>query len=747
MNANAAAGERTGRDWRLTMMKTLFYGLFTLIVAAVWSGPGLALDWTQEAFPDEEWIHERAEFGFGDGDEITELPAGRAVYYFRYAFDAGAMENSSTMSLEVNYDDAFVAYINGVEVARSENMPPGVPDHTTLALWEHEGGSFETFDLDWLARDHPWEYADNYYLNLSVEVHQISPDDEDMTLAVRLLINGLPKIHANSKARYWPQDTRPETIRTDPITIIQRPLINIPAIVERGRELEIICGAPPGSSAWEAELISPYAAAGLTLLSGRYDAATFRWFLEAEVPAELPSGLYDLAVSASGGVADTTVHSVKVIDQFKGDFYFLHLTDTHIPERGGSTLHFLEELIEEFKIINPEFVLISGDYINRSYLDQVEIGQLYLEKFNVPVYLTSGNHDVGDGMEPWWRYFGWTYLNANDSTHWEGGPLTQDYSFDYGNLHIVAPMTWVNYNNFQYWNYGSHSMISSQFDWLHQDLSSLTGDPFIIMFYHYDFGWYEEDPQMPEFFHGYGVDLALWGHTHHTAEYQDGATLSLNTEDAMSTTGGFRLLRFEDGQLVAHPDLWNADDITLTYALPNDGSSESNTATIVNTHDETFEQAVVRFVMPASGDYQVDGGEILQILSDGDHHVYEVGLEAAANSQTEVTIGSGLGAGEHGELTRPGRFMLYPNSPNPFNRGTNISFAIPGDGYQRVSLRIYNIRGQKVVTLMDRMLKAGRHTVGWNGCDIAGRPLASGVYFCRLQAGRRTKTIKMMMVK
>jgi predicted phosphodiesterase len=728
-------------------MKQVRYSLLTLILVLTWSGSGQSLDWTQEAFPEDEWIYDRAEFGFGDGDETTELPDGRVTYYFRYSFDAEALENASTMSLEVNYDDAFVAYINGLEVARSENMPPGEPDHTTEALWEHEGGAFETFDLTWLAWNNPWDYVDEYYLNLSVEVHQFPAGDDDLSLAVRLLINGLPKIHANSKAHYWPKDTRPEPIRTDPITVIHRPLINIPAIVERGRELEITCGAPPGSTNWSARLISPWRTSDLTLLSGRYDAASFRWFLEARIPADMPAGLYDLAVTASGGVADTAAHAVKVIDQFKGDFYFLHLTDTHIPERGGSTVHFLEELIEEIAIINPEFVVISGDYINRSYLDQVEIGQLYLEKFAVPVYLTSGNHDVGDGMEPWWQYFGWPYLNSNDSTHWDGGPLTQDYSFDYGNLHLVAPMTWVNYNNFQYSIYGQHSMISSQFDWLHQDLSSLTGDPFIVMFYHYDFGWYEESPQMPEFFQGYGVDLALWGHTHHAAQYQDGATLSLNTEDAMSSSGGFRLLRFEDGRLIDHPNLWISDDITLTYQFPNDGTSASNTATIINTHNETFEQAIVRFVMPASGTYQVDGGEVLQILTDGDHHICEVGFEAVANGQTEVTIDPGVGADERSATTRPGRFMLYPNSPNPFNSGTNISFAIPGDGYQEVTLKIYNVRGQKVATLMDHRLRAGRHTVHWSGSDIAGRPLASGVYFCRLQAGRRTKTIKMMMVR
>jgi predicted phosphodiesterase len=728
-------------------MKALVIDLFACALTILLTAPAGALDWTQESFPDQDWVYDRAEFGFGDGDEVTELPSGRTTYYFRYAFSAEDLENAGTMTLEVNYDDAFVAYINGLEVARSSNMPAGSPDHTTAALWEHEGGSFETFDLTWLAWNNPWQYVNEYFLNLSVEVHQVSPGDEDLSLAVRLLINGLPKIHHNSKGHYWPDDSRPAEIPTDPITIIHRPLINIPAIVERGHKLEIICGAPSGSTNWSARLISSHTTTNLTLLSGQYDAASSRWFLEARVPAGIPMGLYDLAVAAAGEIADTTSQAVKVVDREKDDFYFLHITDTHIPERGGSTLPFIEELIDEINIINPEFVLISGDYVNRSYKDQMEIGQLYLERFEVPVFLTSGNHDIGDGMEPWWDYFGWPYLNVNDASHWDGGPVTQNYSFDYGNLHVLTPMTWVNYTNFQYWIYGGHSMIASQFDWLHEDLSGLEGDPFIVMFYHYDFGWYDEVPQMPEFFSGYGVDLALWGHTHHAAQYQDGPTLSLNTEDAMSSSGGFRLLRFEDGQLVSYPTLWLANDIILEYELPNDGTSPINAATIHNTHNENFEHALVRFLVPGSGSYLVDGGEIIQVIEAGGDLLYEVKVEVPARDQKEVTIAPHTGTGDERPDLRPGTFILHQNSPNPFNSGTNISFAIPGRGYQHVSMKIYNIQGQRVATLADRHLSAGRHTIHWDGGGDCGRPLASGVYFCRLRIGQRAKTIKMMMLR
>ncbi len=728
-------------------MKAIYLNLLVIILLAVLTGPAGALDWTQESFPDDEWIYDRAEFGFGDGDETTELTEGWSAYYFRYSFNAAYMENASTMTLEVNYDDAFVAYINGVEVARSANLPAGTPDHSTLATSAHEGGDFEVFDLTWLVDNNPWDYVDDYFLNLSVEVHQVDPADDDLTLAVRLLIDGLPRIHHNSKGLYWPCDLRPAELVTDPITAIHRPLINIPAIVERGQSFQIACGASSGASSWVARLISPYASSDLELTEIQYDAPTHRWFLQAHVPAETPMGLYDLVVTTWGDIRDTTAQSVKVIERAKDDFYFIHLTDTHIPERGSSTLHFLDEIIPEINIINPEFVLISGDYVNRSYKDQIEIGQLYLEKFQVPVFLTSGNHDIGDGMEPWWEFFGWPYLNYYDQVHWNGGPLTQDYSFDYGNLHVVAPMTWVNYNDFQSSIYGDHSMIQSQLSWLHQDLSTVEGDPYLVMFYHYDFGWYDDAPQMPEFFNQYGVNLALWGHTHQAAEYQEGPTLSLNTDDAMSSSGGFRLLKFEDGQLIAHPHLWNADNITLDFSSPNDGTSPSNTATILNTHNQVFENAFVRFQVPSPGEYQVGGGEVLQVIDTGGSLIYEVETEVPANGQMEVTITPQVGAEEEPRAAPPGKFVLHQNSPNPFNDSTNISFALPGAGYRRVSLKIYNVCGQKVLTLLDQHLPSGRHTIRWDGHDGYGYSLASGLYFCRLRAGERTKTVKMMLLR
>jgi flagellar hook assembly protein FlgD len=93
----------------------------------------------------------------------------------------------------------------------------------------------------------------------------------------------------------------------------------------------------------------------------------------------------------------------------------------------------------------------------------------------------------------------------------------------------------------------------------------------------------------------------------------------------------------------------------------------------------------------------------------------------------------------------PADFTLHPNYPNPFNAATEIRYRLPEA--TDVSLRIYNIAGQMVRTLVQARQPAGFHAAAWDGTDDGRRAVASGIYFCRLQAGRAAETIKMALVR
>lgn len=88
----------------------------------------------------------------------------------------------------------------------------------------------------------------------------------------------------------------------------------------------------------------------------------------------------------------------------------------------------------------------------------------------------------------------------------------------------------------------------------------------------------------------------------------------------------------------------------------------------------------------------------------------------------------------------PACVTLHRNYPNPFNPTTTISFSIPEES--KVDLSIYNIKGQKVKSLVKESFKSGNHSVIWVGNDDTGRPVSSGVYFYKLNVNGKSESVK-----
>jgi hypothetical protein len=88
---------------------------------------------------------------------------------------------------------------------------------------------------------------------------------------------------------------------------------------------------------------------------------------------------------------------------------------------------------------------------------------------------------------------------------------------------------------------------------------------------------------------------------------------------------------------------------------------------------------------------------------------------------------------------------LYACYPNPFNPTTRIAFELPASA--RVSLAVFDASGRRVRVLTEGTASAGKHEVYWDGKDDAGRKVASGVYFYRLQSGSFTDTKKTVLLR
>ncbi|MBE76916.1 MAG: hypothetical protein CMG41_04165 [Candidatus Marinimicrobia bacterium] len=93
----------------------------------------------------------------------------------------------------------------------------------------------------------------------------------------------------------------------------------------------------------------------------------------------------------------------------------------------------------------------------------------------------------------------------------------------------------------------------------------------------------------------------------------------------------------------------------------------------------------------------------------------------------------------------PSEFALGQNYPNPFNPITRLDYLLPRRS--DVSIRVYNMLGQEIITLLRQEQPYGKYSVSWNGLDKSGKQVASGVYFTELKAGSIRKTRKMLLLK
>jgi len=121
------------------------------------------------------------------------------------------------------------------------------------------------------------------------------------------------------------------------------------------------------------------------------------------------------------------------------------------------------------------------------------------------------------------------------------------------------------------------------------------------------------------------------------------------------------------------------------------------------------------------------------VSSGGTLFVGTRGYGAFRSVQSVLTVGA-----EHNGIPR--YIDLRQNYPNPFNPSTTIRFSIPWSA--EVSLKIFNLLGEEVATLVSGLKDAGTHTVQW---DATGHP--SGVYFYRLRAGEFIETKKLILMR
>jgi hypothetical protein len=176
--------------------------------------------------------------------------------------------------------------------------------------------------------------------------------------------------------------------------------------------------------------------------------------------------------------------------------------------------------------------------------------------------------------------------------------------------------------------------------------------------------------------------------------------------------------------------------VTVTWTVQ---AIEEMTAFTVLRSRNGAAPSPVASVQPQLGPMQVV--DAAADLKAGDELVYQLQAEYASGRVQTL-------AGEARVFFAPpvpGRVVLAQNAPNPFNPRTTIQFSLPEEGPAR--LRVFDVSGRLVSTLVDGVLPARVHEVQWDGTDDRGHPVSTGTYFYRLDARGFTQTRKMVLAK
>ncbi|MCB5268118.1 MAG: T9SS type A sorting domain-containing protein, partial [Candidatus Cloacimonetes bacterium] len=137
-----------------------------------------------------------------------------------------------------------------------------------------------------------------------------------------------------------------------------------------------------------------------------------------------------------------------------------------------------------------------------------------------------------------------------------------------------------------------------------------------------------------------------------------------------------------------------------------------------------------------------------------------IGVDTSSNGHSVTNLGSGWTPYETGEIMiraivytgtanenelNPAITLAASNYPNPFNPETTISYSVPESGM--TSVKVFNLKGQIVNTLVDTDMTSGKHSVVWNGTDLNGKAVSSGIYFVRVENSGKAVTQKMLLSK
>ncbi|MEA3499951.1 MAG: metallophosphoesterase [Candidatus Marinimicrobia bacterium] len=440
----------------------------------------------------------------------------------------------------------------------------------------------------------------------------------------------------------------------DTITIIQKPLLNIPFIGTTGSTIEILCKTDKYIRKWSASIQFEKFKYSLPIFNVKQYGNFYK--LYATIPKTKFYELFDLIVS-TGTETDRTENAVKIISDWKDSYYFIHITDSHLPthifydDKGYKTdtseIADLREVIKDINLLNPEFVLFTGDIVNEGEFEDFQNRRYYtksqklLAEFDVPVFVTSGNHDLsgskktppiqGISRRNWWKFYGWKWLENTTSFY----PYhTQNYHFKYGSQNFIGLEAYDNHDKFMLNIYGNESFTNDQLKYLNSTLNNIPKYEKKILFFHYDFSHQIDLAEL-------GVDMALIGHIHTNWGDINEYPYFLVTAATCDEIRAYRVIKVKSNRLYPKETInagFGGKKLNIIYSPSNRGVANLVTATIENRHPISFENILIKFKMPKSYDYHIKNGKLKQIVEYKYFNICYVKANLSASNTTSISI-------------------------------------------------------------------------------------------------------------